>query len=265
MPRGRSKLQYRVVCTGDGGREWRVYKLKRQFRLFPKRPKVRLWSSARLQLHVKGEKPRSPKLKCREIGNRADARVWIRELGGYVYFHRVVAYAWQRGRYQVAGGAWVDLLPGVAFGELSHLHVEHGQPDANRPSERVLIGELSFVTAAQNTEIEKERKERKEQNMVFFDDFPPRTPWLDMIENLFGAATPELDAWNTSDAPKSPEVTLRRFRTVCKRIAKRGAIRNMIESMPRRIKATIKANGGPIDEHTSRSLKDMLAGHGGAA
>ena len=105
----------------------------------------------------------------------------------------------------------------------------------------------------------------EKHNMVFFDDFPPRTPWLDMVENLFGAATPELDAWNTKSTPETPEVTLSRFRSVCKRIAKQGGIRNMIASMPRRIKATIEADGGPINEHTSRSMKDMLADGGGAA
>ena len=158
MPSGRSKIQYRVVCTGDGGREWRVYKLKRQYRLFKK---VRLWSNARLELHVPDKKPRKPEFLRRENGARTDARVWVKELGGYVYFHRLVAYAWQRGRYQVEGGAWVDLAPDAKFEDLAHLHVEHGRCGEAHPYERVLVDELSFVTAGRNHEIEKERKEAR--------------------------------------------------------------------------------------------------------
>jgi len=67
MPSGRSKIQYRVVCTGDGGREWRVYKLRRQYRLFKK---VRLWSNARLELHVPDKKPRKPEFLRREADGR---------------------------------------------------------------------------------------------------------------------------------------------------------------------------------------------------
>ena len=100
MPSGRSKIHYRVVCTGDGGREWRVYKLRRQYRLFKK---VRLWSNARLELHVPDKKPRKPEFLRRENGARTDARVWVRELGGYVCFHRLAACAWQRGRYPGVG------------------------------------------------------------------------------------------------------------------------------------------------------------------
>ena len=47
----------------------------------------------------------------------------------------------------------MDIAPDAKFGDLAHLHVEHGRCGEAHPYERVLVEEVSFVTAGRSREI----------------------------------------------------------------------------------------------------------------
>lgn len=82
-----------------------------------------------------------------------------------------------------------------------------------------------------------------------FAGFPPRSPSLNIIENMFGMSVKEMDKRAIS-APISGrgwrEKLVERFEDVCKKHAEKGDIERSALSMPRRLRLTIEADGGPI-------------------
>ena len=76
---------------------------------------------------------------------------------------------------------------------------------------------------------------------------PALSPRLNPIENLFSIVQRELDILHDQSPSKSDDESLKRFRQICKKAEKDGHIQRIIESMPSRVEAIIKAKGGPID------------------
>ena len=104
-------------------------------------------------------KPRKPKLTGSvNKGGRGDLKVWCNPLGGYHYWHRVVAFAWREDNsYEILGGSR-KVLPGAFTWPQfvkSGLVVDHGWPHG--PT-KVLISALRICTQERNQELQNERE-----------------------------------------------------------------------------------------------------------
>jgi len=76
---------------------------------------------------------------------------------------------------------------------------------------------------------------------------PPRSPGLNVIENMFGMATKLLNKLTITNPPKSPEEKMQHFRDVCNTLGVKGHLKACTESMPRRLKQCIDRRGAAID------------------
>ena len=80
--------------------------------------------------------------------------------------------------------------------------------------------------------------------------FPPRSPDLNPIENMFGMAEQELLERAVKDKitkPDAEEKCVKRFEEILAGLATSGKIKKLARSMPDRIKACIAAEGGATD------------------
>jgi hypothetical protein len=74
------------------------------------------------------------------------------------------------------------------------------------------------------------------------EDYPPRSPEFNPIENIWGWMEPRVEA-----AGLTTQAELRKFLQELWDEVPLSLIRNCIAAVPRRLQAAIKANGGPIE------------------
>ena len=113
-------LETRLWHTEKDGTEWRVAKLA----------KLDTWNGvktdARPIVVPPNGKPRKPKLsRSSNKGGRGDLMLWCPALGGYHYWHRIVAYTWRQDNlYELKGGSrkalpgWFLLRKNIKMGGL---------------------------------------------------------------------------------------------------------------------------------------------------
>ena len=151
-------LETRLWLKERDGTEWRVA------RLTPKHHDQWDGISTDARMLVVPPKGKIFKPKLTRSSNkcgRGDLRLWCPPLGGYHYWHRIVAYTWpaEDNSYEVLGGSKKKLPSSWSRFVQSELVVDHGPGGWSK----ILVDELRICTQERNQELQNEREASKDQ------------------------------------------------------------------------------------------------------
>ncbi len=148
---------YRVLYR-DARVEWRVEKRSRVIVLGgSSHGNVR--TDARLvRVNVSGEpKYHEPTPQPVPQRYRTDYRVYVKELGGNVYLHKAVGFAWRSSHYEDVGGKKKKLPDPLSWADFGQLGLQVHHASAARTAE-IMVDSLIVCTKERNQEYENIRR-----------------------------------------------------------------------------------------------------------